>query len=130
MFVVAVAIVLVVAALGIGGFALINHYEIQPRRLPGSTALAVGDMKFTTEEFKNRTLLYSTQLGGYKVATYLIPAVDQQLQEEASSYQRLGEERLRHRRRNQDRDRHAARHHSHRPQLRPAPPGRAEEATG
>ncbi len=83
MFVVAVAIVLVVAALGIGGFALINHYEIQPRRLPGSTALAVGDMKFTTEEFKNRTLLYSTQLGGYKVATYLIPAVDQQLQEEA-----------------------------------------------
>lgn len=82
-FVMVVAILLVVAAVGVGGYALINHYEIQPRKLPGSTALAVGDTNYSTSEFSNRTKMFSTQLGGYKVYSYIIPAVDQQLQQEA-----------------------------------------------
>lgn len=82
-FVLVVAILLVVAAVGVGGYALINHYEIQPRHLPGSTALAVGDTNYSTSEFSNRTIMFSTQLGGYKVYSYIIPAVDQQLQQEA-----------------------------------------------
>ncbi len=82
-FVLVVAILLVVAAFGVGGYALINHYEIQPRLLPGSTALSVGDASYTTSEFSNRTKMFSTQLGGYKVATYIIPAVDHELQQEA-----------------------------------------------
>jgi parvulin-like peptidyl-prolyl isomerase len=82
-FVMVVAILLVVAAVGVGAYALINHYEIQPRLLPGSTALAVGNTSYSTSEFSNRTKMFSTQLGGYKVATYIIPAVDQQLQQEA-----------------------------------------------
>ena len=82
-FVLVVAILLVVAAVGVGGYALINRYEIQPRQLPGSTALAVGDASYTTSEFSNRTKMFSTQLGGYKVATYIIPAVSGALQEEA-----------------------------------------------
>jgi parvulin-like peptidyl-prolyl isomerase len=83
-FVLVVAIMLVVAALGVGGYALINHYEIQPRKLPGSTALSVGDTSYSTSEFSNRAKIFSTQLGGYKVATYLIPAVDKKLQQEAA----------------------------------------------
>src|SRR6202521_3459998 len=82
-FVVVVAILLVVVAVGVGGYALINHYEIQPRQLPGSTALAVGDASYSTSEFSNRTKMFSTQLGGYKVASYIIPAVDKSLQQEA-----------------------------------------------
>jgi parvulin-like peptidyl-prolyl isomerase len=82
-FVLVVAILMVVAAVGVGGYALINHYAIQPRRLPGSTALTVGDTSYTTSEFSNRTKMFSTKLGGYKVATYVIPAVDQELQQEA-----------------------------------------------
>ena len=82
-FVLVVAILLVVAAVGVGGYALINHYEIQPRQLPGSTALNLADRSYTTSEFSNRTKMFATQLGGYKVATYVIPAVDQQLQLEA-----------------------------------------------
>jgi hypothetical protein len=81
---VVVAILLVVAALGIGSYALVNHYEIQPHKVPGSTALAVGDTNYTTEEFSRRTVMFSTQLGGYKVASYIIPAVDKKLQEEAT----------------------------------------------
>jgi parvulin-like peptidyl-prolyl isomerase len=83
-FVLVAVILLVVAAVGIGSYALIDHYEIQPHKLPGSTALSVGDTKYTTEEFSRRTVMFSTQLGGYKVASYLIPAVDQQLQQEAA----------------------------------------------
>jgi hypothetical protein len=83
-FVVVVAVLLVVAAIGIGGYALVDHYEIQPHKLPGSTALSVGDTKYSTEEFSKRTVMYSTQLGGYKVASNLIPAVDSKLQEEAA----------------------------------------------
>jgi parvulin-like peptidyl-prolyl isomerase len=79
-----VAILLVVAAVGVGGYALINRYEIQPRKLPGSTALAVGDANYSTSEFSNRAKMFSTQLGGYKVYSYIIPAVDQQLQQEAA----------------------------------------------
>jgi parvulin-like peptidyl-prolyl isomerase len=83
-FVMVVAILLVVAAVGVGAYALINQYEIKPRQLPGSTALAVGDTNYSTSEFSNRTKMFSTQLGGYKVYTYIIPAVDQQLQQEAA----------------------------------------------
>jgi hypothetical protein len=87
-------VVLVLAAIGIGSYALINHYEIQPHKLPGSTALSVGDTKYSTEEFTSRTIMYSTQLGGYKVYSNLIPAVDSKLREEAAVRSFAGEKNV------------------------------------
>jgi len=80
-------IILIVAALGIGGFAVLEKYELKPRRIPGSTALAVGDHKYSVREFTNRTKMFSTQLSGTTNASIILPAVNNQLQNEAINLQ-------------------------------------------
>lgn len=76
-------IILIVAALGIGGFALLEKYELKPRRLPGSTALAVGDHVYSVREFTNRTKMLTAQFSGTTDASFIIPAVERQLENEA-----------------------------------------------
>jgi foldase protein PrsA len=87
-------IILIVAALGVGGYALLDKYELKPRRLPGSTALTVGDHSYTVREFTNRTKMFSKQISGTTQASIIIPAVASQLQNEAINLQFAGEKNV------------------------------------
>jgi parvulin-like peptidyl-prolyl isomerase len=76
-------IILIIAALGIGGYALLDKYELKPHRIPGSTALAVGDHSYSVGEFVSRTKMFTQQLSGTTNASIIIPAVVSQLQSES-----------------------------------------------
>ena len=87
-------IILILAALGVGGFALLEKYELKPRRLPGSTALAVGDHVYSVREFTNRTKMFTSQLSGTTNASIILPAVTSQLQGEAINLQFAAEKNV------------------------------------
>lgn len=87
-------IILIVAALGIGGFALLEKYELKPRRIPGSTALAIGDAKYSVREFTNRTKMLTAKVSGATSASVVIPSIDNQLQNEAINLQFAAEKNV------------------------------------
>jgi parvulin-like peptidyl-prolyl isomerase len=87
-------IILMLAAIGIGGYALLEKYELKPHRIPGSPALAVGDHVFSVREFTNRTKMFSSQISGTTNAGIIIPAVDTQLQGEAINLQFAAEKNV------------------------------------
>jgi parvulin-like peptidyl-prolyl isomerase len=89
-----IIVVLMIAALGVGGYALFDKYYLTPHQLPGSTALAVGDTKYSVREFTNRTKMFAAQLSGTTNAQIIIPAMDQQLQREAVELQFAGEKNV------------------------------------
>lgn len=84
-------IILILLALGIGGYALLEKYELKPRRIPGSTALQIGDRDISVREFVNRTKMFTSQISGTTQASVIIPSVVTQLQNEAINLQFAGE---------------------------------------
>lgn len=80
-------VILMLAAVGIGGYALLEKYELKPHRIPGSTALAVGDRVFSVREYTNRTKMFTKQITGTTNARIILPAVSSQLQNEAINLQ-------------------------------------------
>ena len=79
-------VVLIIAALGVVGFAYWSDYRADQQR-PGSTAVQVGDTKYTLRYFSERLKMYVRQVGGQAnqaaQPASAIPAVAQQLIAEA-----------------------------------------------
>jgi foldase protein PrsA len=87
-------ILLIVAALGVGGYALLDKWVLKPYRLPGEDALIVGEHKYSVSEFTDRTKMFATQLSGTTNANILIPAVANQLKREAIVLQYAAEKNV------------------------------------
>ncbi|MBI2913223.1 MAG: SurA N-terminal domain-containing protein [Chloroflexi bacterium] len=79
-------VALIIAALAIVGFAYWSDYQADQQR-PGSTAVQVGDTKYTLRYFTERLKMYIQQVGGQAnqaaQPASAIPAVAQQLIAEA-----------------------------------------------
>jgi foldase protein PrsA len=77
--------VLIVAALGIVGYAFLNDY-VEKQRRPGSTAIQVEDTHFRLDYFSNRLKMYVGQFGGQGTdaaqPTSALPAVSNLLIQE------------------------------------------------
>lgn len=77
--------VLIVAALGIVGYAFLNDY-VEKQRRPGSTAIQVEDTHFRLDYFSNRLKMYVGQFGGQGTdaaqPTTALPAVSNLLIQE------------------------------------------------
>jgi parvulin-like peptidyl-prolyl isomerase len=77
--------VLIVAALGIVGYAFLNDY-VEKQRRPGSTAIQVEDTHFRLDYFSNRLKMYVGQFGGQGTdaaqPTSAVPAVSNLLIQE------------------------------------------------
>ena len=73
-------LLLVVASLGVIGFAFLADY-IEDQQRPGSLALRVADRELTVEEYTERAVLKGEQVGTFN-ATFVVSLLNQDLIEE------------------------------------------------
>ncbi|HUF54885.1 MAG TPA: SurA N-terminal domain-containing protein [Dehalococcoidia bacterium] len=82
LFATGAVLLLVIAAIGVIGWAFLSDY-IEDERRPGSTALEVVDREYTVRDFGQRVEMYVEEQGGQNQAFFVIPTVSNLLVEEA-----------------------------------------------